>query len=147
MYPFQWFAGCWLCILSNGLLLGLLLGDNWLCILSNGVLLGLLLGRQLVVWPVKLCAAGVVSGETIGCVSCQMVCWTLVVYPVKWCAGPWLCILSNGVLDVGTWQSVCWSLLVYPVKCCVAGVITGRPFPYISQLDPLRNLKRFWNCN
>ena len=36
--------------------------DNCLCILSSGLLLGLLLGRQLVVCPFKWCAAGVIIG-------------------------------------------------------------------------------------
>ena len=41
-------------------------GDSWLCILSNAVLLGLLLGRQLFGYAGKCCAPRVITNEKIG---------------------------------------------------------------------------------
>ena len=99
-------------------------GDNWLCVLSNGVLHGFLLGRQLVVCRLKWCAAGIITGDTIGCVSCQMVCC----WDYYW-GDNWLCILSNSVvlgLLLGR------QLVLYPVKLCAAGVITGETIGCVS---------------
>ena len=63
-----------LCILSNAVPLGFLVGDIWMCMLSNAGLLGLLLRRQLVVYAIKCCAPRVITGDI------------------------WMCMLSNAVL-------------------------------------------------